>query len=714
MVEELHNGDLGTPELLRRKIVTYALVYTLIALLLVAFIGIFPLFKQLKEAEERELLTTAQTRAVAIGEYVNRISDVARQVTSRSAIRHRLAEFNQGQVSLGDLEAYTRPKLEDALRGSVEALGITRLTADGEQVAQVGMTFPVKADFLPPPGALGVVISDPIVCGHSLVLIVGAPIVDPIGTRLGTDLVAFSTRQLQKIAWAPEGLEQSGVALLGQATADKAIVFFPGRQDEETFFNQPIDFPDMQRALKEAGQGRKGYLEIDSEGGGYLLAYAPVRGTRWGLLVHIDREELFSRVNRECWSVGLAALVLALCGAAGLLTLLRPLTGRMLSYLKTVARLNSALQQEIAERALAETGLRHSEQEWAQTFESITDAVAIVDQQGRLVKMNQAAEACRDILESLIAGPPDPAASSSGETHESDCSFRKLLRSGQPAQCESHQPATNQDFLVSVHPMRDEQGGVRAAVYIARDITRQKQMERLKDEMLSSVSHEMRTPLTAMLGFIEFILENEIPPDQVRDYLQTVHRETQRLNELVSNFLDLQRLQAQLETYHMEPLEVSELLQEAVQFYALASGKHSLALECPPQLPPVRGDARRLGQVLKNLVSNAIRYSPNGGKITLGAAASEECVTVWVKDEGIGIPQEDLEKIFGRFYRVDDSDRRIPGGIGLGLALVREMVKAHGGKVWAESERGKGSTFFFTIPRMKALGEDFAADSDPS
>ena len=246
--------------------------------------------------------------------------------------------------------------------------------------------------------------------------------------------------------------------------------------------------------------------------------------------------------------------------------------------------------------------------------------------------------------------------------------------------------------------MLDEQGEVRGAVHIAHDITRQKQMERLKDEMISSVSHEMRTPLTAILGFIEFMLEQKVSPEKQRDYLQTVHRETQRLNQLISNFLDLQRLQAELETYHMEPLQVDTLLQETAQLFALAAAKHTLEVECPADLPAVRGDARRLGQVLKNLVTNAIRYSPRGGKITLGATGGKEEVTIWVKDEGIGIPFEDLEKIFSPFYRVDDSDRRIPGGIGLGLALVREMIKAHGGRVWAESTLGQGSTFCFTVP----------------
>jgi signal transduction histidine kinase len=238
-------------------------------------------------------------------------------------------------------------------------------------------------------------------------------------------------------------------------------------------------------------------------------------------------------------------------------------------------------------------------------------------------------------------------------------------------------------------------------VHIAKDITEQRKMEHLKDELLSAVSHEMRTPLTAMLGFIEFLMENEVDRDMEMDYLATVHKETEKLNELIGNFLDLQRLQAEMEIYSFEAVDVRNLLQEAAYLFAKASKKHQIAVDCPPELPPVRGDFGRLQQVLKNLISNAIKYSPQGGKITLGARREEENILFWVKDEGMGIPQEALEKIFDRFYRENESARRIPGGVGLGLTLVREIVKAHQGRVWAASKPGKGSTFYIRLPLMK-------------
>ncbi len=142
--------DQRIPELLQRKIVSYTLIYTLAALLLVAAISLFPLVNQLKNTEENNLHATARIRAVAIGEYVNRITDIAGQIASRSAIRSKLAAYNQGQVTLAELERFSRPKLEDALHGSDETLGITRLTAAGQVATQVGVPIPLEPSFLPP------------------------------------------------------------------------------------------------------------------------------------------------------------------------------------------------------------------------------------------------------------------------------------------------------------------------------------------------------------------------------------------------------------------------------------------------------------------------------------------------------------------------------------------------------------------------------------
>jgi hypothetical protein len=203
-----------------------------------------------------------------------------------------------------------------------------------------------------------------------------------------------------------------------------------------------------------------------------------------------------------------------------------------------------------------------------------------------------------------------------------------------------------------------------------------------------------------MLGFTEFLLEHEVDRDRQKDYLQTVHKETERLSELIGNFLDLQRLQADLNHYSFEPFDVAQLLREAAHLFSVASKEHSVALELPTEPLRARGDYNRLLQVLKNLLGNAIKYSPGGGTIHLGAEPGDDWVKIIVRDDGMGIPQQALDKIFTKFYRVDDSVRRMPGGVGLGLALAREVLRAHGGRIWAESTLGKGSAFYFTLPAV--------------
>ncbi len=249
--------------------------------------------------------------------------------------------------------------------------------------------------------------------------------------------------------------------------------------------------------------------------------------------------------------------------------------------------------------------------------------------------------------------------------------------------------------------LRDMEGNSRSYTYIMRNIFERKEIERMKDEMISAVSHEMRTPLTAMMGFTEFLLENRVDEALLKEYLTTIHDETERLKELITSFLDLQRMKAKQVVYCFQLLEVQPLLEESAGLFAKASRIHRIVVEPAPDLPRVVGNDVGLRQVLNNLLSNAVKYSPKGGEITVGARRENDSVIIWVRDQGIGIQPELLERIFDRFYQVEGGIRRTYGGTGLGLALVRGIVLAHNGRVWAESTPGKGSTFYVSLPAAK-------------
>jgi PAS domain S-box-containing protein len=233
---------------------------------------------------------------------------------------------------------------------------------------------------------------------------------------------------------------------------------------------------------------------------------------------------------------------------------------------------------------------------------------------------------------------------------------------------------------------------------IAVDITERKGLERMKDEMFSAVSHDMRIPLTALLGYTEFMMETEVTPQEQKDYLSTIHNETLRLDKMIGDFLEIQRLNARRQSLTFTPVNTIELLMEAASLFKVTSKKHRIITDVASSLPPIPGDVEQLQHVLSNLISNAIKYSPDGGTITVGAHREEESVIVWVRDEGIGILPDEIESIFDRFYRAKNLGTSGVGGTGLGLALAREIVSAHNGRIWAESTPGKGTTFFVSLP----------------
>ena len=223
--------------------------------------------------------------------------------------------------------------------------------------------------------------------------------------------------------------------------------------------------------------------------------------------------------------------------------------------------------------------------------------------------------------------------------------------------------------------------------------------ERLKDELVSIVSHELRTPLTSLRGFAELMLKREFPVEKQREFLSIIHTEAVRLTNLINNFLDLQRMEAGRQSYDFVEVNIISVICDTLSVFSHgANGSHYFLLETPETLPPVWADADRLRQVLTNFLSNAVKFSPQGGDIRVGARREGEDIIAWVTDQGVGISPEDLQKLFTKFYRVDNKETRHVGGTGLGLAIVREILEAHKGRVWVESTAGVGSTFFFSLP----------------
>jgi PAS domain S-box-containing protein len=252
-------------------------------------------------------------------------------------------------------------------------------------------------------------------------------------------------------------------------------------------------------------------------------------------------------------------------------------------------------------------------------------------------------------------------------------------------------------FAMHGLPVLDEQGSLREWVGTCSDVSERKQIERMKDELISTVSHELRTPLASLRGFAELMLSREYPEEKRRGFLTIIHNESKRLTSLINNFLDIQRMEAGKQTYNLELVDLSAMVRDTIALFEVDS-RYSFELDVRSRLPLVRVDTDRIRQVLANLVSNAMKYSPDGGNITIRMGSANGELQVAVVDQGIGIAAEALPRLFSKFYRVSGAVNRGIGGTGLGLTLVKQIIEDHHGRVWVESAPDQGSSFFFAIP----------------
>jgi two-component system phosphate regulon sensor histidine kinase PhoR len=253
---------------------------------------------------------------------------------------------------------------------------------------------------------------------------------------------------------------------------------------------------------------------------------------------------------------------------------------------------------------------------------------------------------------------------------------------------------------------------------VLEDVSELRRLQRIRAEFIDNLSHELRTPLTTISLLAETAARDaESASPRLRDRISKIEVETGHLIQMVNELLDLSRIEsgtAQLLLDDVDMVRVVRSTAERLRLFAERQGLRIL-LDLPDRVSPVRGDEDRLGQVLVNLLHNAVKFSPNGGDIVAGVRETADEITVWVHDPGVGVPRADLTRIFERFYKVDRARVRGRGGTGLGLSIARHVIESHGGRIWVDSEEGQGSTFLFTIPlaskpQAPVVGASAAAD----
>jgi two-component system phosphate regulon sensor histidine kinase PhoR len=337
---------------------------------------------------------------------------------------------------------------------------------------------------------------------------------------------------------------------------------------------------------------------------------------------------------------------------------------------------------------------------------SMVEGVAVVDAQERLVFCNRAFSEILNLQSATSEGSPLIEVVRNSDLLSL---IRRALQGEEGLQSDIAMGiVTPQNFSVSAAPVKaleaDRSGPAdkpSGAVVVLHDVTELRRLERVRQDFVANVSHEFKTPLTAIQGFAETLLAGALDdPKNNRRFLEIIREHAARLARVTDDLLKLARIEAGKLELEFFPVGLHELIESCTETTLLKASrkKISFEVEAPDGLPPIRGDASLLHDVLQNLLDNAIQYTPAGGRIRLEASIGVNDATVTIADSGIGIPLADQERIFERFYRVDAARSREAGGTGLGLSIAKHIVEAHGGRLWVESAVGRGSKFSFSIP----------------
>ncbi len=340
-------------------------------------------------------------------------------------------------------------------------------------------------------------------------------------------------------------------------------------------------------------------------------------------------------------------------------------------------------------------------------LQSVADGLIVTDAYNRVILMNRVAEDLLGLRFSEVIDRPI------------DCAIDEPTLRDKVTETLSKKKATGYQFDFDVPSndaerprilrartslIHDRDGKESGIVTIIHDVTHEREVDRMKTEFISTAAHELRTPLTSIQGFSEILLTREaLSPDEKRKYLTYINKQSVELASITTDLLDITRI----ESGHGYSLQrnmcnAGDAINQTLPFFRDSYKKHHFEVILPSEADELFCDKERIGQALKNLLSNAAKYSPEGGLVRVTAEAFNDYYQISVQDQGLGMSQDQIDKVFDKFYRVDASNVAI-GGAGLGMTIVKDIVEAHGGKVWVESTLGKGTTVSFTVPYGKDI-----------
>jgi len=359
--------------------------------------------------------------------------------------------------------------------------------------------------------------------------------------------------------------------------------------------------------------------------------------------------------------------------------------------IKELEHLSSVIASLIATFGVQQAGLESERSRLATVLDQITDGVLIADTAGLILFANPAAGRLFQ-----FANPLGHSVVEVVRNHQLVEAWRRCQQA-RHIQSESVEVPTRHQYLqLVVIPDQHTSG----SLLLVQDLTHIRRLETVRRDFVSNLSHELRTPLASLKALAETLQEGALEdPPAARHFVDQIQIEVDALTQMVNELLELSKIESGRFSLQRSPRAAHDLLNSASRRMQVQAERANINLrvESTDNLPKVEVDSQRLEQVLVNLIHNAVKFTRPGGEVTLYAEPGPGEVRFSVQDTGVGIPTDEVSRIFERFYRVDKS--RAGSGTGLGLSIAKHIVEAHGGKIWAESKEGQGSTFYFTIPQ---------------
>ena len=451
----------------------------------------------------------------------------------------------------------------------------------------------------------------------------------------------------------------------------------------------------MQRGVLETAEGRKGRTRLDESWMGLAARQGEPR------LI----EDLGADPETSTWSkdIGLfrSAMIVPLRSQEQIIGIINVLDLAPGAFspetLKRLSEVGKLLEISIENVILKRLQTK------AQTLSnailnSLADGVVVIDDSNHVVMMNP-------VMENLLDWPLENALGSDADSvlpikrKDRETFLRAVQKGGKPPPIKV--TLKDRTLDVNIRPISGDNGQSMGTVLAWHDITELARVDQMKTEFISIVSHELRTPLTSIKGYVDLVLDGdagEINHLQ-QEFLEVVQQDTNRLAALIEDMLNISRIESGRVTLQLQPLGILDLMESVVASLRTLINEKDMQINMDAGPTPItfRGDRDRLTQVLTNLLSNAIKFSPPGSRIGVSATKKGRYLQVDVSDDGLGISREDMERLFTKFFRSDNAATRETGGTGLGLAIAKSLVELQGGKIWATSELGKGSTFSFTV-----------------